>query len=623
MDHRRERIRCLQELELTERATDDEIKKAYRAAALKYHPDKNPDPEENDRFKKISAAYRYLTEGDSIMSDMGSEDLHNIFKYMFPWMFQPHPFQRNPYFGYYNYFDDDDDHDVYGDDTDDDYNQYAFFKPSSFTQTSSNRPYTPTSHPHVPSSHPYTTTSRPYTPTTNSSDTFNNFQKSEPSASQFFRQDLNFTTANTQHGQYFHETNKSSGKSAKKRNRNAKRADKVAADLGKTKATSGESNYGVNSSGQKNKNSATQSHPGPKEDSPVNSSSTHSSRSSPIPCNLAETSGTKMEDATGKKSKKQILLEQKQREKEANEIREQLEQREREKREKNEKKRLLQEEKDRKERQIREEEERKRLEEEIKKEEEKRKLREVEEQKKRKAAEEAAKKRQHEEEMRRMAEDFDKDLFLDETGDFKYTDPDLINIIKTKDFNALGNAHLNEPAEKLLVINGLHTEDLIKLQSSRPKQNLQNRNERIELKSQFSNPEGQNRDMGQNMKTSYLNQGNLKYSNNKPFQTRVFQNTSYLQNMPRKDSGYQQYAYGFDPKFQQPPPYSPQRFQQYSANSAPPRPLTIPDMNIIRNIPPPPLLNGSHRVNRFPAHFPARSPHGIRSPSGKHIAMNM
>ncbi|KAH9508343.1 hypothetical protein Btru_050878 [Bulinus truncatus] len=571
MDHRRERIRCLQELELTERATDDEIKKAYRAAALKYHPDKNPDPEENDRFKKISAAYRYLTEGDSIMSDMGSEDLHNIFKYMFPWMFQPHPFQRNPYFGYYNYFDnddddddDDDDHDVYGDDTDDDYNQYAFFKPSSFTQTSSNRPYTPTSHPHVPSSRPYTTTSRPYTPTTNSSDTFNNFQKSEPSASQFFRQDLNFTTANTQHGQYFHETNKSSGKSAKKRNRNAKRADKVAADLGKTKATSGESNYGVNSSGQRNKNSATQSHPGPKEDSPVNSSSTHSSRSSPIPCNLAETSGTKMEDATGKKSKKQILLEQKQREKEANEIREQLEQREREKREKNEKKRLLQEEKDRKERQIREEEERKRLEEEIKKEEEKRKLREIEEQKKRKAAEEAAKKRRHEEEMRRMAEDFDKDLFLDETGDFKYTDPDLINIIKTKDLNALGNIWINLQSFSK------------QAKSSKTKMKELNRRKYFKIHHIYRICQEKTQDIN-----------------------------STLMVLIQKVSAT--------------PPYSPQRFQQYSANSAPPRPLTIPDMNIIRNIPPPPLLNGSHRVNRFPAHFPARPPHGIRSPSGKHI----
>lgn len=72
-------------LEVNEKATADEIKKAYRKLARKYHPDVNKDPQAEEKFKEINAAYEVLSNpekkqqydqhGDSMF---GGQNFHDF-----------------------------------------------------------------------------------------------------------------------------------------------------------------------------------------------------------------------------------------------------------------------------------------------------------------------------------------------------------------------------------------------------------------------------------------------------------------------------------------------------------------------------------------------------------------
>ena len=62
-------------LKIRRDATQDEVKRAYRRLARELHPDVNPDPETQERFKEITQAYEVLSDTDKRrMYDMKASD---------------------------------------------------------------------------------------------------------------------------------------------------------------------------------------------------------------------------------------------------------------------------------------------------------------------------------------------------------------------------------------------------------------------------------------------------------------------------------------------------------------------------------------------------------------------
>uniref|UniRef100_G3PUN1 Zgc:122979 n=1 Tax=Gasterosteus aculeatus TaxID=69293 RepID=G3PUN1_GASAC len=102
-------------------SNEDEIKKAYRKMALKFHPDKNSDADAEDKFKEIAEAYEILTDPKrrSIYDQFGEEGLKSGASTAGQGNVSRHNFHTDPHATFSSFFHGSDHFDIFfGNDND-------------------------------------------------------------------------------------------------------------------------------------------------------------------------------------------------------------------------------------------------------------------------------------------------------------------------------------------------------------------------------------------------------------------------------------------------------------------------------------------------------------------------